>query len=596
MSLVGSLEDLGLGEILQIVSLSGKSGVLLIHSPDGEGRILFRSGLIRGALVKDGPRDLCELLAQSGALPVAELDALQEEAQSDGAPLEALLTARTSLDAARLDELRERHVESTVLRMFSWRTGEFSFEIREEPGDGEVEDLLLRAGLNAQFLALEGTRLRDEGGRSARGAAPRAAEERAGTASDGLDLDGPAELQITVLELVDEELDASALPQALEASDGPSLDDEPTLGGASPGPTPQPLPAAAPRESSAPDAARGAPPAALEDCAVVAVDRELAALEWIKRALAPASPRVHIFQSSEQAIARIRQYVARGERPVVVLTTATPPDPISGARDWSEIAARLRAQVPHVPIVLLAAPGSPVAPVSERAIPDALATRPDLTVLSDERARERRESLGIELRSALERARGKSAAPRGAARSESGDALRSLREVSARLRDPSSRGDVLRLVIDYAARSFERVAVFAVRDGEAQGVAQVGLAAAGGPDDVDLRRMRFPADEPAWFRKVAASRAPLRAAPDDEGDRDLAARLGREQPSEVYVAPIESGERIAAVLYADNLPSRRPLPDTSAVEVVLHEAGLALERSVLERALEEVEGERGKRT
>jgi hypothetical protein len=124
----------------------------------------------------------------------------------------------------------------------------------------------------------------------------------------------------------------------------------------------------------------------------------------------------------------------------------------------------------------------------------------------------------------------------------------------------------------------------------------VGLAAAGGPDDVDLRRMRFPADEPAWFRKVAASRAPLRAAPDDEGDRDLAARLGREQPSEVYVAPIESGERIAAVLYADNLPSRRPLPDTSAVEVVLHEAGLALERSVLERALEEVEGERGKRT
>jgi hypothetical protein len=34
------------------------------------------------------------------------------------------------------------------------------------------------------------------------------------------------------------------------------------------------------------------------------------------------------------------------------------------------------------------------------------------------------------------------------------------------------------------------------------------------------------------------------------------------------------------------------LGDTSAVEVILHEAGLALDRAVLERALEEVESGR----
>ncbi|HTY16592.1 MAG TPA: DUF4388 domain-containing protein [Myxococcota bacterium] len=583
MSLVGSLEDLGLGEILQIVSLSGKSGVLHIRSRDGEGRILFRSGMIRGALVKDGPRDLCELLAAAGALPAAELEALHREAQAEGAPLEALLAARTALDGARIDELRERHVETTVLRMFSWQTGDFSFEIRDEPGEGEVEELLLRAGLNAQFLALEGTRLRDEGRRPEPGADDLAAEPE--------EIEGPVELQITVLELVDEELGTDALPEALP-DDGPSLDDEPTLTEGKPrAPVAEAVPVASAK--APPVEPEGTSPPRLEDAVVVAVDRELAALEWIKRALAQTSARVHIFQRSEEAINRIRQYVARAEFPIVVLTTATPPDPVSGARDWSEIAARLRAQVPQVPIVLLAAPGAPVVPVSERAIPDALATRPDLTVLSDERARERRESLGSELRGALGRARSKQAAPRSAARApESGEALRGLREVSARLRDPSSRGDVLRLVIDYAAGSFERVAIFMVRDGEAQGVAQIGMAAAGGPDDVDLRTIRFPAEEPGWFRKVAASRAPLRASPGDEGDRDLANRLGREQPGEVYVAPIESGQRVVAILYADNLPSRRPLPDSSALEVVLHEAGLALERAVLERALEEAEGER----
>jgi len=57
-----------------------------------------------------------------------------------------------------------------------------------------------------------------------------------------------------------------------------------------------------------------------------------------------------------------------------------------------------------------------------------------------------------------------------------------------------------------------------------------------------------------------------------------------------FVAPIESGERVVALLYADNLPGGERIGDTSALEVVLHEAGLALERAVLERALAEAEG------
>lgn len=669
MSLVGSLEDLGLGEILQIVSLSGKSGVLWIRSRHGEGHVVLSRGLIRGAFVKDGPRDLHDLVAAAGILPAEQLEALEQAARVEGVAFEALLGARTPLDPRSLDELRGRHVEETVLRMFGWLTGDFSFEIRDEPRGVDIpEELLLRTGINAQFLALEGTRVRDESG-GGNGGVPEvhaddetsfadlaggddgAAHELLLTADDELEaeavpagaeeegaplavaaavpaeawpsaqratrvapiegelldeadeslaapahfdapgLEGPAELQITVLELLDGEVGHDELPPLLPRS-GEAADDEPTLSAG--------LAAAA---LAAPGAGRGAPAFGAGPVPVVAADRELVVLEWVKRALAPLPVRAHIFQRSEQAIARIRQYVGRGELPLVLLTSGTPPDPVSGARDWSEIAARLRAQVPNLPLVLLAAPGAAVVPANERAVPDALAVRPDLSTLSDERARERRETLAAELRGALERAHGKASprapadrsglsGPAGAPREEPADALRSLREVSARLRDPSSRGDVLRLLLEYAARSFERVAIFAVRDGEAFGVAQIGLPRAGGPDDVDLRRIHFPADETAWFRKVLEARAPLRAAPGDDGDRDLASRLGQAAPSEVYVAPIESGERIAAVLYADNLATRRPLGDTSALEVVLHEAGLALERAVLERALEQAEGER----
>ncbi len=52
MSLVGSLEDLGLGDILQIISMSRKSGVLTLRCEEGEGRIFFDSGTVRTACVK----------------------------------------------------------------------------------------------------------------------------------------------------------------------------------------------------------------------------------------------------------------------------------------------------------------------------------------------------------------------------------------------------------------------------------------------------------------------------------------------------------------------------------------------------------------
>ena len=56
MSLVGNLEDLGLGEILQIVSLSRKSGVLELKSLDREGRVVFRDGEVIRATASNFPR------------------------------------------------------------------------------------------------------------------------------------------------------------------------------------------------------------------------------------------------------------------------------------------------------------------------------------------------------------------------------------------------------------------------------------------------------------------------------------------------------------------------------------------------------------
>jgi hypothetical protein len=126
-----------------------------------------------------------------------------------------------------------------------------------------------------------------------------------------------------------------------------------------------------------------------------------------------------------------------------------------------------------------------------------------------------------------------------------------------------------------------------LREGSLVGIAQSGLGKAGGPDDAALRDVHLPARDSSWVRRVLDTHRPVRGRPVDDGDHRLCVMLGNESPPEAFVAPVESGNRVVAILYADNLPGRALLPDTGALEVVLHEAGLALDRSLLERTLGE---------
>ena len=71
MSLVGNLAELGLGEILQIVSLSRKTGVLSLHSQGRDGSIFFRKGLVVRADSSLFQQSLGEVLIQKGVIDLA---------------------------------------------------------------------------------------------------------------------------------------------------------------------------------------------------------------------------------------------------------------------------------------------------------------------------------------------------------------------------------------------------------------------------------------------------------------------------------------------------------------------------------------------
>jgi hypothetical protein len=454
--------------------------------------------------------------------------------------------------------------------MFGWRTGEFSFEIREELSSDDRE-LLLPAGLNSQYLAMEATRLGDEIAHAG-GAAPSSPLDDLDSADvaepvfSGEEYSAPAPLSVAAV-------DAVAIGAAQKSDLEPEPDAAPApaevvVAGRAVGPTPVAVSVLG--ESGTRGASAGY---------LIAVDSDLSSLEWLKASLDGACRRVHIFQHRDAALERIRQHLLRGIVPTVVLSDLGRGSRIESALGFIQ---RLRALSPAMPILAL----RPEHVRARRAEGfDGVVMRPDSPSADPKRwhlyralAERVREELAPWLRGDH----------KTSARRRAANALGRLKGVSERLRDPATQGEVLTLVLDYAADAFARVAMFMVRDEVAVGMAQRGLPPTGGPDDAGLRAMELGAGAlPELFEEVLTQRTARRRGMHGELDRRFAMRIGAATPREAYAAPIESGGRVVALIYADNLPDERPLPDTTAFEIVLHEAGLVLDRAVLERALAE---------
>ncbi len=634
MSLIGSLEDLGLGDILQIISLSQKSGVLSIRGDDGEGQIVLRDGLVRGASLKGGPEDLRGVLVGGRFLESDEFDDCCEHARGAGITVDEALASRTELTAERIDSLRRECVEAAVMAMFAWQSGEFSFDVRSESG-GDEAPLFLPQGINAQYLAMEGSRIEDESAHIRSEFQEEAHGEGRHDGDDQLPDEPPemsAEEMFGVVEAADalaigpgigepRELDddhdpnedtfsTDPLPDPVEAmalataervdaepepeppivealaDDGPPFEDE-GFAFAEPvaadfedeaAPALEVVAAAAP-------VAEATAVAALPSAPLVVIDPDLVALEWIKQTLKDSFPRIHIFQRWDLGLNPIRQYLARATRPVVLLRPEAEGDPLSGIRNTHDFVARLKSQQPRLPILWLCENEAP--PMTRVEPADGALTRPSSQQLRSSRASGQLQDLATGLREELARvmSRDVESPARPAPTTGGSESLQRLKEATRSLSEASSRGEVLPLVIRFAAEVFDRVAMFMVRDEAVVGMAQQGLPTAGGPDDEGLRRVEVSARGSSWFRSVFETRAPVRSGPTDGGDYTLSALLGNSAPRESYLAPIESGGEIVALLYADNLPGQEALGDTEALEVVLQHAGLALERAVLERAL-----------
>jgi hypothetical protein len=141
-------------------------------------------------------------------------------------------------------------------------------------------------------------------------------------------------------------------------------------------------------------------------------------------------------------------------------------------------------------------------------------------------------------------------------------------------------------VLRFAAEFMNRAVVLLVKKESIQGLGQFGVEDKDGSADLRIRNLRVPRDASSLFSPVLTSKFTFKGEVDgSDWSRYFLTQLGEARPSEVFIGPIISEGKVVAVLYGDNLPEEKPIGDTDSLEIFLGQAGIAMERALLQRRL-----------
>ena len=156
----------------------------------------------------------------------------------------------------------------------------------------------------------------------------------------------------------------------------------------------------------------------------------------------------------------------------------------------------------------------------------------------------------------------------------------------AELNNPTLGGGIVLLVLRFAGEFMSRAVIFSVREDRITGLGQFGIMAKNA--DALVRDMCIPCHEPSLFSQALDSHLPAILKPGESPwDSYLFDRIGG-KPAEVFVGPIISGGKVVAILYGDTLPEGKQFPHMDSLEIFLSQAGIAIEKALLERRLEEM--------
>ncbi len=481
---------------------------------------------------------------------------IQQESDDDRR-IGDILVSEFGLDREAIETAVREQVEKIVYSFFAWDEGSFSFEL------GEPDELaatsfnplqfMLDQGLNPQWLAMEGSRILDE------------------KRHRGEDVDEQGESLVDVDALLAEV--KGEAPQG-EGADADVGQDEEAV-------------------------------ATIPSRRYIVVDDDPATAEKIASLMQERKARVHVYTNFISFMEAVEK--ADPQTTTLVIDLIMPRRDGSGVLGGLELLEEVRTQHPDFPVLVMSDHPNQEAEKSVKkfGVP-ALLPKPKKNEVEDQRgleslnalvdtilavgektpddlpAEEGLYNIGAELLKEM----GEAATGATPQEPQQSPGLHLLRGMLQELNNPSLGGGIILLILRFASELMNRAVILLVKEEEIVGLGQFGIELQNESADVRVRNTKLPKAEEHVFTEALQTFSPYHSTPKaTEWNDYFFKQLGGKKPSEVFVGPLISEGRVVAVLYGDNLDDDTPIGDTESLEIFLSQAGLAMEKALLERRM-----------
>ncbi|HEV2719051.1 MAG TPA: response regulator [Thermoanaerobaculia bacterium] len=611
MSLLGRLEDLSLTDIVQIVFLSRRTGVLEIIDTRGRHTVLFRHGLVVNASSPEHP-DLVSWLETNELVPASRVNVLRQMEES-GIPPGAAAVEMNLISAEKLGDAVRARVQNVIAPLAQSREGEFNFILSEQVSaidvEYDVDQVFKEGGLSPQrILGGDGEKLKplrglEESLKAGKALLRGSAGPDVTPASLNLDLSGGqalmpvsgAEGQARVPALHGDNVVQFPTPEEREEKTLPFT----------PVPDDEPLPEI-PEEPPAPVTTKPStsgqfkvagglievesPEATYRN--VVLFERNPLIRVAARRAFGKKGVKIAQFGSLDDVRNAMSDFFA-SKSFFVTFLELTDAD-VNGPS--VQLMIRLKRKNPRLPVVIVDAEGDlRRRHAILRAGADLYLTKPSPARLQPGLAEEELGLFADELVLFAERAFqqweqftgggfGPEAGKRFYEQAQKETVERSygvLKQLINELSNPNDIGQVSSTILRLSAEYLDRGALFVAEDSDFVGLGGFGTTGGGAAMDDRVKSLRIARGAPSLLADVATSGEPhrgkMRRTPTNV---DLIDRLGGMLPTEVVALPIMHGNRAIGILYGDNAEHRAAIDSMTGLEIFLSQAGYAFGNAV----------------
>jgi CheY-like chemotaxis protein len=625
MSLLGRLEDHSLTDIVQIVYLSRRTGVLEIINEAGRHTVMFRQGLVVNASSPEFP-DIVAFLLGTQLITRDHAGILRQMEESGIAAGTALLEMNMLSPDNLANALRER-ILTVVTPLLQSKEGEFNFILSETMSAEDVEydpdtifkdggfppNRLLGSADGEKIKPLKGLEDSLKAGKALlRGAASSDTTPASLNLGLGQPLPGPGPTRIPDAPQSNDNVVPFPKPNLIDAREEFTPIEDPGVGDV---PAPRndiPPPQHAMPESLA-DLKFAEPPPSRSIAASGASSGQFKVSGGLFEVESPEAAFRNVVLFERNPLVRVAARRAFTKHGVKISQYGSLDDVRTAMTDLfrantffvtfleltdDDSAVRLMQQVkrknPRLPVVMvdsetdlrrrhdLLRAGADLyvtKPTPARLQPglaeEELALFADELVLFAERSFEQWEQLtggGVEAGKKFYDMASKETIDRS---------FGLLRQLINELSNPNDIGQVADTILRLSAEYLDRGALFMAASDAFIGLGGFGVTGGGEAIDARVRALRVGREEPSILHDVVKSgeahRGKMRRTP---ANVDLIDRLGGLLPTEVVALPIMHSNRAVGILYGDNAEHRAPIDSMTGLEIFLSQAGFAFGNAV----------------